>query len=252
MAAPSMRTQSSLAPLQVSISFDELRDPRVVRTRRHPLINVLVVVLAGVLSGMRGWDAMAVFALGKSDLLSRFLDMSAGVPSADTLRRVFERLDPKVFAECFAHWAASIAHLGPDSLIAIDGKSQQGHTAPDRRGHQSLPIVHMVTAWASERRIVLAALSTARAATEPVQIKELLELFEMRGATVTVDAIACRGDAVARAIRAKGAHYLITLKGNSKCLYGFVVRGEAPPSRSSRPRSCRLGAAVIGGAASGT
>lgn len=217
-----MQTRSSPAPLQISISFGALRDPRIARTRRHPLINILVIVLAATLAGMRGWDAMVVFALGKFDLLSRFLDLSGGVPSADTLRRVFERLDRKVFAESFAHWTAGAARLRPGSLIAIDGKSQQGPTGPEVRGCQSQPIVHMVSAWAAEKRMVLAAVPTLRAATEPVQIKELLTLFELRGATVTVDAIGCNGDAVAKAIRAKGAHYLITLKRNARRLYDFV------------------------------
>lgn len=226
-----MQTRSSLAPLQVSISFAALRDPRIARTRRHPLINILVIVLAATLAGMRGWDAMVVFALGKFDLLARFLDLSGGVPSADTLRRVFERLDRKVFAECFARWTAGAARLGPGSLIAIDGKSQQGTTDPERRGCRSQPIVHMVSAWAAEQRMVLAAVPTARAATEPVQIKELLTLFELGGATVTVDAIGCRGDGVARAIRAKDAHYLITLKRNAGRLYDFVRERFAEAER---------------------
>lgn len=186
------------------------------------MINILVIVLAATLAGMQGWDAMVVFALGKFDLLARFLDLTGGVPSADTLRRVFERLDRKVFAECFAHWTAGVARLKPGSLIAIDGKSQQGSTGPELSGCQSQPIVHMVSAWAAEQRMVLAAVPTARAATEPLQIKELLTLFELKGATVTVDAIGCRGDGVARAIRAKGAHYLITLKRNGRSLYDFV------------------------------
>ena len=206
-----MQTSASppLPPLLILTSFASLRDPRIARTRRHPLINILLIVLAGTLAGARGWDSMVVFALGKFDLLSGLLDLSSGVPSADTLRRVFERLDRKVFAQCFAHWVAGAARVGRGSVVAIDGKSQQGPTGPEQRGCQSQPIVHMVSAWAAEQRMVLAAVPTARAATEPVQIKELLALFEMRGATVTVDAIGCRGDGVAKAIRAKGAHYLI-------------------------------------------
>jgi predicted transposase YbfD/YdcC len=217
-----MHPRLSVAPLRISISFAALRDPRIARTRRHPLINILVIVLAATLAGMRGWDAMVAFALGKFDLLGRFLNLSVGVPSADTLRRVFERLDRKVFAACFARWTAGAARLGPGSVIAIDGKSQQGNTGPEIRGCQALPIVHMVSAWAAEQRMVLAAVPTARAATEPVQIKELLTLFEMRGATVTVDAIGCRGDGVAKAIRARGAHYLITLKRNGGLLFKYV------------------------------
>lgn len=226
-----MQTHPSIAPLQISIHFAALRDPRIARTRRHPLINILVIVLAATLAGMRGWDAMVEFALGRFDLLARFLDLSGGVPSADTLRRVFERLDHKVFAECFARWTAGAARLGPGSLIAIDGKSQQGLPGTGQPGYQKRPIVHMVSAWAAEQRMVLAAVPTARASTEPVQIKELLTLFELRGATVTVDAIGGRGDGVAKAIRAKGAHYLITLKCNAGLLFEHVQERFASAER---------------------
>jgi predicted transposase YbfD/YdcC len=207
----------------ILVSFAPLRDPRIARTRRHPLINIVMIVLAATLAGAKGWDEMVEFALAKFDLLARLLDLTRGVPSADTLRRVFERLDRKTFAECFAHWTAAAARVRPGDVVAIDGKSQQGSTQLPI-GYQRKPIMHMVSAWAARQRLVLAAVPTERAATEPLQIKEVLDLFELQGATVTVDAIGCRGDGVARAIRAKGAHYLISLKRNAPSLYRYVSR----------------------------
>jgi len=221
---------SSASPL-ILVSFAPLRDPRIARTRRHPLINILLIVLAATLAGAKGWDEMVDFALAKFTLLSRLLDLSRGVPSADTLRRVFERLDRKAFAECFAHWTAAASRVRPGEVVAIDGKSQQGPTGLASQGYRSKPIVHMVSAWAARQRLVLAALPTERAATEPLQIKEVLGLFELRGATVTVDAIGGRGDGVARAIRARGAHYLISLKRNARSLYDYAAARFAQAER---------------------
>jgi hypothetical protein len=114
-----------MAPSVLVVSFEDLPDPRVERTRVHHLGDVLVIAVLAVLAGADGWDDIVEWAEARQKWLRTFLSLKAGIPSADTVRRIFETIDPKKFLECFHRMVAHLAAHMPDQLIAIDGKTMR-------------------------------------------------------------------------------------------------------------------------------
>src|SRR5262249_17821453 len=110
-------------------AFNEIPDPRVERTRAHPLVNILIMALLGAISGADGWEALEIFAAQRADLFKRFLVMPKGTPSADTFRRVFEALDPKAFQDAFRRWLNHLLDNLEGQTIALDGKALRGAIA---------------------------------------------------------------------------------------------------------------------------
>src|SRR5215470_1366115 len=106
--------------------FQDLKDPRVERTRKHPLINIVFIAVCGVLSGANSFAAIAEFGCDRRTWLARFLDLAAGIPSEDTFRRVLARLDPGAFEKCLLSWIQAVQELTGHRLIAIDGKTLRG------------------------------------------------------------------------------------------------------------------------------
>lgn len=132
--------------------FARVVDPRVERTRLHWLSDILTIAVLSVLAGGQGWEEMEVYGLSKQQWLSTFLALPHGIPSADTFRRVFERIEPKQFERCFEQWVRQLVSELGLQVIAIDGKSVRG--SYDRKsGGKAL---HLVSAWATEHRLVLA------------------------------------------------------------------------------------------------
>ena len=126
--------------------FQDLQDPRVERTRKHPLINVLFIAVCGVLSGANSFASIHEFALDRRHWFARYLDLSNGIPSDDTLARVLARLDPGAFEKCLLSWVQAMQKATANRLIAIDGKTLHG--SYDRAdGHAA---IHMVSVWATE------------------------------------------------------------------------------------------------------
>ncbi len=132
--------------------FASLQDPRVERTRLHQLSDILTIAILAVLSGGNGWEDMEIYGVSKQAWLSTFLTLPNGIPSADTFRRVFERINPKQFEQCFERWVQQLVNELGIQVIAIDGKNLRG--SYDREsGSKAL---HLVSAWATEHRLVLA------------------------------------------------------------------------------------------------
>lgn len=132
--------------------FVSIEDPRVERTRLHQLCDILTIAILSVLVGGKGWEDMEVYGLSKQQWLSTFLALPNQIPSADTFRRVFERINPKQFEQCFEQWVQQLVNELGIQVIAIDGKSLRG--SYDRAsGSKAL---HLVSAWATEHRLVLA------------------------------------------------------------------------------------------------
>lgn len=181
----------------------------------HPMMTILGVVFVGVLCGAEGWDEMLVFAEGKRSWLATWLDLTAGLPSADTLRRVFSLLEPKVFEKHFRAWMLSLADRLRGKVLAIDGKTVKG---VGLRGETPL---HMVHVWAAEFRVLLASASTEGAPTEPEVTRQLLDLLKIEGAIVTMDANGCCRETMAKIVERK-ADWVCALKGNRGVLHDAV------------------------------
>src|SRR5579884_1682937 len=132
--------------------FAALDDPRVERTKLHPLLSIVVIAICAVIAGAESWDDIEEFGEIRADWFASFLDLPYGIPSHDTFNRVFAALDPVQFQRCFLHWMQAIAAVLPAQVIAVDGKAVRG--SHDRgAGKQA---IHMVSAWASANRVVLA------------------------------------------------------------------------------------------------
>lgn len=205
--------------LLITQYFQTLKDPRIDRTKDHPLLNILVIALTGTVCGARGWDALEAFGHAKAGWFATFLDLSHGVPSADTIRRVFERLDPRSFQRCFEAWVHGLAKALPGEVVAIDGKAVRGafdHVA------RTIPL-HLVHVWATEQRLLLGVRAVDGAPGEIAAAADLLRLMDLRGATVTGDANVCTTGVAQAAIDA-GGDWLLHLKGNRGSLYDHVTR----------------------------
>lgn len=186
--------------------FRALDDPRQSWKVVYPLPEVLLVVLCGTMAGAEDFVEIERWANKKLDFLRRLLPFTRGVPSHDTLNDVLNALPAPLFAECFTAWVGGLREREPD-IVAIDGKTSR--QARRGEGHP----LHLVSAWACRQRLVLGQEAVAGKGNEITAIPLLLERLELTGALVTIDAIGCQR-AIAEAIRAKGADYLLALKDN--------------------------------------
>lgn len=201
--------------------FSDLPDPRVERTRLHPLLTVVVLAVLGVLCGAEGWDDLHAFGEAKATWLATFLDLQEGIPSADTFRRVFEMLQPKAFAACFQRFVDTLAQTraarADTKHIAIDGKTLR-HSFDTATGRSALHLVH---AWCVEQHVLLGQLATDAKSNEITILPALLDMLDLKGATVTIDAMGCQ-KRVAAKILAGGGSYVLTLKDNHPTLRAEV------------------------------
>ena len=197
--------------------FRDLRDPRVERTRKHPLINILFIAVCGVLSGANSFASIHEFATDRRHWFARYLDLSHGIPSDDTLARVLARLDPGAFEKCLLGWIRAVQEATEDRLIAIDGKTLRGSS--DRADGRAA--IHMVSAWATENKLSLGQVVVDEKSNEITAIPELLGLLDVAGALVTIDAMGCQRE-IAAAIRRGEGDYVLAVKQNQPTLYERV------------------------------
>lgn len=195
--------------LAIQTHFADLEDPRIDRTRRHDLLDIVVIAICAVICGADGWVDVAKYGRAKRDWLATFLALPHGIPSHDTFRRVFCLLKPEAFLECFQRWIDALsAGLGL-KRIAIDGKTLR--RSFDRASGKAA--LHLVSAWASEQHLVLGQVAVDTKSNEITAIPKLLELLDVSGAIVTIDAMGCQKDIAAK-IRAAGGDYVLTVKDN--------------------------------------
>ena len=193
--------------------FSDLKDPR--RTTKghyyYPLEEILFLVIAAVLSGVEDWTSIEIFGNDKIEWLRRFFPYKHGIPSHDVLGKLFSRLDPVKFSECFTRWVNTISRLTEGEVIAIDGKSICG--SGDTGSPKSA--LHIVSAYATENKLCLGQVSVDKKHNEIVAIPKVLEILAVKGCIVTIDAMGCQKE-IARQIIKQGGDYVLMVKNNQR------------------------------------
>lgn len=198
--------------------FSTITDPRIDRTKRHKLIDILVIAICGIICGADSWEDFEVFGEAKEDWFKKFLELPHGIPSHDTFRRVFARLNPTEFQQCFLEWVRSAYDITQGQVVAIDGKQPRG--SRDKSIGKSA--INMVSAWASDNQLVLGQVKVDEKSNEITAIPQLLDMLEIAGCIVTIDAMGCQTDIAAKIIE-KEADYVLAVKGNQGNLYEDIV-----------------------------
>ncbi len=190
--------------------FDALEDPREDSYKvLHLFHDILVIAILGTICGADGWTEICEFAEAKIEWLETFLKLPNGVPSHDTFGRIFALLDAETFESCFLAWIESLSIDIKNEIIAIDGKSLRG--SHDRK--KQVKMLHVVSAWASNNRILLGQVKTAEKSNEITAIPELLDMINVENSIVTIDAMGCQQE-IAKKIVDKKADYVLALKDN--------------------------------------
>jgi predicted transposase YbfD/YdcC len=193
--------------------FTELEDPRIDRHKRHSLIDIIVLTVCAVISGAETWEDIEDYGRYKEEWLVRFLALPNGIPSHDTIRRLFIRLNPEELQQCFLSWINAVREVTDGDVVAIDGKTLR-RSADAATGKSAL---HMISAWGAANGMVLGQVKTADHSNEITAIPALLDLLKIKGAIVTIDAAGCQID-IAKKIQKKKAEYVLAVKGNQATL----------------------------------
>ncbi len=202
---------------KLSDHFSEIEDPRIERSKRHKLIDILTIAILAVICGADSWVGMESFGQAKHSWLKRILELPNGIPSHNTFARVFARLNPEQFQACFLAWVRSWVRLSDGEVIAIDGKTlrQSYDTADDKAA------LHMVSAWATANRLVLGQRKVDAKSSEITAIPQLIKLLELEDCIVTIDAMGCHKQ-IAKQIIERNADYVLALKDNQGNLFADV------------------------------
>jgi predicted transposase YbfD/YdcC len=193
--------------------FRRVWDPRVVGRTRHLLVDILVMAICGVIADCDSWRDIAFFARKRRSWFKRFLKLPSGIPSHHTFERVFNQLNPQTFQNCFVSWVKEISELVGLRHIAIDGKALRS-SGNEGAG---LKMLHAVSAWAAEQHLILGQVMTDAKSNEITAIPKLLELLDLHGALVTIDAMGCQKEIAAQIVK-QGGDYVLAVKGNQKHL----------------------------------
>ncbi|MFV0375850.1 MAG: ISAs1 family transposase, partial [Mangrovibacterium sp.] len=193
--------------------FSKVSEPR--RTGkgnfRHKLHDILLLVLSAVLCGMDEWEEIADFGQEQQHWLRRYGSFVYGIPSHDTLNRVFSAIDPAQFSACFSQWVNRLRVHCDQEVVAIDGKRIcNSH-------HLTNPAIHMVSAFATQNGLCLGQVATSEKSNEITAIPQLLSLLEVKGCIVTIDAMGCQKSIASKIVK-QGADYILAVKGNQPLL----------------------------------
>jgi predicted transposase YbfD/YdcC len=192
--------------------FARLKDPRVRGRTHHLLTDILIIAICAVIADCDDWHDIVQFAQKREAWFKRFLRLPNGIPSHDTFERVFAKLDARAFERCCLLWLREVSDLLKVRHIAIDGKTARGSA----RG--GLGALHLVSAWATEAHLTLGQLAVDGKSNEIKAIPLLLELLDLKGALVTIDAMGCQKEIAAKIVEG-GGDYLLTVKANQERLF---------------------------------
>src|SRR5712692_10032392 len=209
---PSPDTLELFAPFFVNIT-----DPRMERTKRHSLLDIIILAVCATLGNANGWADIERFGKAKLDFFRTFLELPNGIPSHDTFGRVFARLDPAALMAGIQQWLDALGAAVAGEVIAIDGKTLRG-SFDSAAGKNPL---HLVSAWACEARLTLGQVAVDAQSNEITAIPLLLELLDIKDCIVTIDAMGCQKE-IAAAIRGREAEYVLAVKDNQPSLHQAV------------------------------
>ena len=208
---------STPAPSAFRLYFRTLNDPRVQGRTRHRLLDIVFIALCAVIADCNDWQEIALFAQERADWFRRFLELPHGIPSHDTLERVFQALDPQAFQSCFLAWVRSWPAALGLRHIAIDGKVLR-HSGNKVR---ELGPLALVSAWACEAHLTLGQVAVQADSNEIEAIPRLLELLELQGALITIDAAGCQKNIAAQIVNG-GGDYVLIVKDNQERLLADI------------------------------
>jgi predicted transposase YbfD/YdcC len=207
--------------------FSKLQDMRQEKKVLHKLLDIVIITITAVMCGCTDWKEVASFGEARLQVLRRYLDLENGAPSHDTLRRVMGMIHPEHLETCYRQWVSAILpqqQLPPDNarqnILSIDGKTVRGSGKPGCKP------IHMVSAWSSQAGITLAQLKTEEKSNEITAIPELLEVLDLAGCIITIDAMGCQTDIASRILQ-KGGDYVLSCKDNQPNLHKEILSGFA-------------------------
>lgn len=209
-----MEPQSALS---LGHCFRDLADPRRSPSCRHDFQDILILAVCAAVAGQFAWTDIEDYGEIHKGWFQSFLRLPNGIPSHDTFRYVFTRIDPVAFQQSFAQWLLALGSALPPGHIAIDGKAAKG----SRDQADGKAALHLVSAWASRHRLTLGQVATDEKSNEITAIPRLLGLLKLQGALVTIDAIGCQKE-IANQVREQKGHYVLALKGNHPGLLADV------------------------------
>ena len=192
--------------------FGSIQDPRSHINQLHNLVDILLIGIIAVICGAETWKQMIEFANSKEGFLRKFLELPNGIPSEDTINRMFSSIDSSQFETCFIDWVNSISTLSKGQVIAIDGKTLRGAKANGKKSP-----VHMVSAWADKSNLVLGQIRVNEKSNEITAIPELLDTLLIQGNIITIDAMGTQTNIADKIIK-NGADYILAVKGNQETL----------------------------------
>jgi predicted transposase YbfD/YdcC len=214
--------------------FLSVDDPRQSAKVCYPLFDVLFGTLCAIIAGARGWTDIREYVLGHHAWFINNNLFQNGVPVDDTFARIISTVKPELFRTCFLTWMNAVHKITQGDIIAIDGKTLRGSYNREDRSST----IHMISAYASANKLVLGQLKTDCKSNEITAIPELIRLLDLRGALVTIDAMACQTK-IAKAIVEQGGDYLLAVKGNQSKL-AKAVHQAFNTHRISTPDAVRL------------
>ena len=209
--------ETKVASVRIQDHFAELTDPRR-RKVIYPLMNVVVIAVCAVIGGADDFVAIAEFGRKKRQWLAKFLDLKDGIPSHDRFNAILAAIKPAQFEKCLLSWITALHKITDGQVIAIDGKTLRRSFDAS----SSKAAIHMVSAWATENHISLGQVVVDAKSNEIIAIPKLLEILELSGSLVTIDAMGCQVEIAGKIVRAE-ADYVLAVKGNQPMLHQGIA-----------------------------
>ena len=205
-------------------SLETINDSRIDRCKKHSLVDILMIVFFGLLCGYKSIESIHLYAELSINILKKYLLLANGIPSADTILRVLARIDTEQLEKIFIEYAKLVFgnKIKEGDVVAFDGKTECGSEySPLTENETKHKAIHMVSAWASRLGVCFGQIKTEEKSNEITAIPELLELLDLKGVIVTVDAMGCQKK-IAGKITEKKSDYVFSLKGNQEKIHDDV------------------------------